>query len=285
MKILGVLALVLLFGCSENKLPKYVELRELRVLGLIAEPPEVDAGGVSMITPVLSDITESTALTYEAVGCLDPGVSVGAEATCAGAPSAVSLSSGSLTTGDMTKARGFTGLATPFSVTAPASSLIFLQRREQDQFNGISYLVTYTVTNSTGVTVKSFKRLIISTRPLSQKNKNPILSDILGDGLVFSTSFSLAAAISVAPSFGAVGAETYLVQQADGSQSTRNEEILTTWFITDGELKSYRTTGADSNTWTTPGALVSGRDTFLLALIRDGRGGLSVVKKCFGTCP
>ncbi len=289
LEIPGLVFLLSLFlgvfsGCGENKLPKYIELRDLRVLGLIAEPPEVDAGGVTTITPVLSDIGETTSLTYEAIGCLDPGVSVGAEASCVGAPSAVSLSSGILNSGNMTQTRGFTGTATSFSVTVPASSVIFALRRGQDQFNGISYLVTYQVTNTAGLTVKSFKRLVVSTRESSAKNKNPITSDILGDGLAFTSVLPLGQPISIAPSFGLVGAESYVVQLADGTQSSRTEELLTTWFITDGELKVFRTTGADSNILTTPGAQPIARDAFLLALTRDGRGGLSVIKKCFGTC-
>lgn len=272
-----------LASCSKDELPKYTELRELRILGLVANPPEVAAGGSTTITPIISDITETTSLSYEAVGCLDPGVGIGAEPTCESSSSAVAIQNGTLNSGDMTAAKGFTGSATSFPVTVPATNIIFLQQSAQRQHNGISYLVTYKVTNSSGVVVKSFKRIIVSTS--STKNNNPNLVSISGNGSAFTTTLPASQSLALSLNLGSPAAETYNFQKADGSIESRNEELMTTWFITDGTTRYFRTTGTETNIWDAPAGLTSGRDSFIITLTRDNRGGLSYVKNCFGTCP
>lgn len=275
----------LLTSCDEDKLPKYSELRDLRILALIASQPEINAGATTTITPIISDITETTNLTYEAVSCLDPGVGIGAEPTCDGSSSAIALQSGTLNSGNMTAAKSFTGAATAFSVTVPASNIIFAQQSSQNQFNGISYLVTYKITNSSGYSVKSFKRILVSTRSASEKNNNPNLTSILGNNSALSSSLPANQSLSLRLNLGTPAAETYSYQKSDGSTETRNEELLTTWFITDGNLKYSRTVGLDTNTWDAPANLPSGRDVFIITVIRDGRGGVSYTRNCFGTCP
>src|SRR5690606_37262340 len=114
--------LVPLSACSENDLPKYVVLNELRILGLVAHDPEVDAGGGTTITPIISDVTESTALTFEVTGCiaLSP-----VDSNCDGNPTATTIQTGTLNTGDMTAARHFTGAASSFTVNVPAAAVIY----------------------------------------------------------------------------------------------------------------------------------------------------------------
>lgn len=274
-----------LLSCGDSKLPKYIELKELRVLGLIADTPEIDPGGTATITAIVSDINETTGLTDEAKACVEPGVGYGAEPTCEGNPTAVTVKSGTVAGADMSLAKGFTGIASSFSITAPASGIIFAQRTAQDQFNGISYLVTYKVTNSAGLSVKSFKRIIVSTRPSGEKNHNPSTTAILNSGAAFSgNTLPAGQALTISPQLGSPAGEAYTYKLADGSLKSRQEELSTTWFISDGELKYYRTIGAETNQWTAPGTAPVGRDVYLLAVTRDGRGGLSFQKKCFGTC-
>ncbi|MCB0368501.1 MAG: hypothetical protein KDD45_03435, partial [Bdellovibrionales bacterium] len=73
---------VSLASCSSSNLPKYVELKGLRIITLIADSPEVDPSTTVSITPVISDITETSSLNYIAYGCIDPGVSEGATPSC-----------------------------------------------------------------------------------------------------------------------------------------------------------------------------------------------------------
>lgn len=278
---LTFLSLQLLTGCMADNLPKYNELTGLRVLALVASNPEVDAGGSTTITPILSDITETTSLTFESTGCI-PLTSV--DTSCTGNATATTLATGTLNAGDMTAARSFTGAATAVAVTVPAAGLIFNQRSSQDQFNGVSYLVTYMVRNSRGESVQSYRRVVVSTRAGASKNQNPILNDILANGAALTTTLPASQRLSVTPSFGAITSESFQVQTDDGSYRTDQEEVVTSWFATDGNLKYYRSVSTDENIYTAPDALPSGRDTFLLAVTRDGRGGIAYRKKCFGTC-
>jgi hypothetical protein len=273
---------LILTGCMPDNLPKYNELNSLRILALIASAPEVDASGSTTITPILSDITETTALTFEAAGCI-PLTS--ADSSCAGNPTVTTLQTGTLNSGDMVAARSFTGAATAFNVTVPASAVIFNQRTTQDQYNGLSYLVSYTVHNSRGDSVQSFRRIIVSTRAAADKNHNPILNDVLANGVALSTTLPAGQSLSLTPSFGAIVAESYPVQTDSGSYRTDQEEVLTSWFATDGHLKYYRSVSQDENPYTAPDSLPTGRDVLLIAVTRDGRGGMAYKRKCFGTCP
>ncbi len=277
--ISGLVFVIFNLSCSNNDLPIYTELNGLRILSLVASQPELDAGGSTVITPILSDINETTSLNYVAEACI-PVSSF--DSTCDGNATKVSLGSGALNTGDMTSAKFFTGAATNVNVTVPASGVIYLNRSSQDQFNGVVYLVTYKVTNSRSNSVSSFKRIIVSTR--TPKNQNPQLSDVLNNGGAFTSSVPTSET-TVAPSFGAVTTESYTVLNNRGESRTETESLTTTWFSTDGKFKYYRTVGNDSNTFTGPSAAPTGRDAFLLAITRDGRGGIAYKRKCFGTCP
>jgi hypothetical protein len=71
----------------------------------------------------------------------------------------------------------------------------------------------------------------------------------------------------------ASSSETYQVMQNDGSFLTRTEEMLNTWFVSDGEFDFSRTTGSTENLWTPPGSKPSNRGMVILVVTRDGRGG------------
>lgn len=275
---LMVLALIST-ACMSDKLPKYSELSGLRILALVAATPEVDAGGSTTITPLVSDINETTSLSYEATGCIPVTT---ADSSCSGNSTATSLASGTLSTGDMTTAKAFTGSAAAFTVNVPAAGVIYQTRSNQDQFNGVSYLVTYKLTNSRGGSVDSYRRIIVSTR--SPKNQNPILSDVLNNGAVFSSTIPTSE-IEIAPSFGAGQSETFQELSNSGEYKTETEELITTWFASDGHFKYYRTLTSDKNLYTGPESAPTARDAFIIAVTRDGRGGIGFKRKCFGTCP
>jgi hypothetical protein len=279
MKKLVILISLMSFACMDSNLPIYTELNSLRILALVSSNPEVDAGGSTTITPILSDITETSALNFVAEACIPLTSS---DSSCEGNSTKVSVSSGTLNSGQMTAARSFTGAATAVNVTVPASGTIYANRTSQDQFNGITYLFTYRVINSAGQSVSSFKRIIVSTR--TPKNQNPILNDVLRDGAVFTSSLPLSE-VNLSPSFGATTTETYSVINSRGETRTESESLTTTWFATDGKFKFYRTLSSDTNLYTGPESSPTSRDAFLLAVTRDGRGGISFARKCFGTCP
>jgi hypothetical protein len=281
-KISLALSILFLAGCSPDNLPKYDELTGLRILALVATSPEVDAGGSTTITPIVSDITETTALSYEAVGCV---AITSVDTNCTGNPTTTILQNGTLNAGDMSAARSFTGSAASFTVTIPSAAVMFNQRNSQDQFNGVNYLVSYLLRNSRGESVQSFRRIVVSTRPAAEKNQNPVLNEVLANGTALTTTLPAGSSgISITPSFGAITTESYRVQTDAGSYRNENEELVTTWFVTDGTLKYSRSVSSEENIWTPPDSLPTGRDAFLIAVTRDGRGGIAFKRKCFGNC-
>ena len=108
-----------LLSCSEPNFKKYNELSELRVLALKADLPEVTAGATVTITPIVSDIVNSGALTFTANACLDPGVAFGARPTCEGSLSKQILATDQAIT-TLSAANSFT--ATPASPAASMTS-------------------------------------------------------------------------------------------------------------------------------------------------------------------
>lgn len=282
--LIGILlSLILLNSCGDSNLPKYVELNTMRVLDLTASDgsgnAEFAAGDTVTISPLISDINNSGSLSYVASACMDPGVAYGSEPTCEGSSSLVNLASGSVTS--VTSASNFTGVANTFTVTLPSSAIIFASRSSKEQYNGVSYLVTYQLNSSDGRQVKSFKRLIVSTK--TTKNKNPVVSDVFSNGVSLSgiTTLPLGGPVTLSLQFGSVGVESYSQMQADGSLKTGTEELSTTWFISDGSLKYYRTVNLATNEYTGPSAAVAGRKSFIITVTRDGRGGSTITKKEF----
>lgn len=269
---------LLVAGCSENDLPKYVQLGGLRVLALKAASAmgnfaEFSPGETGItITPIVSDYQGgSRALSYEAVGCADPGVSAGSEPTCDGAVDAVSLANGVV---NITGAER-TGEATAFTVNVPAT--ILENRSAIDQYNGVNYLVTYVLTAVDGTTVKSFKRLPVSlASKTATKNRNPSIASVLADGVAL-TALPLAA-VEIGAIFAAGSEETYDIMKSDLSLRSETEELIMTWFITDGELKLFRTIGTGTTKFTPPATAPTDHTAQLVGIARDERGGVSFIR-------
>lgn len=280
-KLLIGAALLLSLSCTKDNFPKYVALGGLRVLAIVASnntspnagKAEGNPGDSFTVTPYVSDVSNAGAsLTYEAFGCVDPGVSYGAEATCTGNATAVSLGSGAVT--GLSAGNVYTGPVGSVTVSIPSS--ILASRSTIDTYNGVNYLVTYTLTNSAGLSVKSFKRIPISDSSTGKvKNSNPSISRVLANGVILAT---LAAGSAVELSAeAAVGSnETYTYMTSSGATNSNTETLQATWFYTDGELKYYRTTSTDSTTYTAPDAYPPLRSSVIVTVLRDGRGGESV---------
>ena len=253
-----------------------MQLGGLRVLALRADqgasgagPAEFSPGDSVTVTPIISDFNGGgRALTYSAIGCLDPGISYGAEPSCAGNPTATTLGGGAVT---LSGAVSSTGQANTFTVSIPAT--ILAGRSALDQYNGVFYLVTYTLTAADGTTTKSFKRLTAST-PTKTKNQNPTLVSILANGSAMTTLPSGDVQVSV--SYSAGSNETYTTMKSDGSLASVREDLLTTFFVTDGTLKYFRTINDQATTFSPPGAAPVGHQAAIVAVTRDPRGGVSV---------
>jgi hypothetical protein len=269
-------------GCTNNNLPDYTTLGGLRVLTLVADQPEANPGATVNLTPVLSDLGGGgRALTFSVQACIDPGVGVGATAACA-SPDASNTQTGAVTP-PAGSSQTYTGPVASFAITLPATDAVFTGRSAADQFNGVAYLVFYAISAPDGTSVNSLKRIVISSPTKTEKNQNPTLAgvtlaganaaiSIAGAGSADTQAFPSGVA-ALAASLPATSAETYSVQQADGSTQTQTETLVNTWFISDGAADYYRTEGATSDNWTPPTPLPSGRGGVILVVTRDGRGG------------
>lgn len=270
----SLFALTTLSACAEDDLPKYIELKELRVLALQAGA----AGGLSefspgdnvTITPHISDYYGGVqALSYQAFACIDPGIQVGAEPSCAGVPGAVSVGSGAAAI----PATSRTGSTTSFSVTVPVA--ILAGRSTQSQYNGVTYLVTYALTAANGQSVSSFKRIVVSENTKITKNRNPQTSDLLANGATVASFPTGKVALSV--SYPGSSLETYDSKKSDNSLQSSTEELLTTWFITDGELEFYRTVNTATTKFDPKGPAPGSRQPLIIGVTRDDRGGVTIL--------
>lgn len=255
---------ILLAGCSSKDLPEYTQLGGLRVLALIANTPEVSPGDTVTITPVVSDILGAgRTLTYSATGCSDPGIAYGGVPTCVGAMDAVSLATGTVTPATPR----FTESAPTFSVTIPATALAL--RGETEKYNGVPYLVTYTLSASTGERVRAFRRILVSTK--TSKNQNPGAFTLTRDGAEMLTL--PASAVTVTRQIASGSAETYSYRDANGTLQTLGETLTTTWFVSDGSFSRYRTDGDEALTFTPPTAIPATHAVVIVLIVRDDRGG------------
>ena len=276
LRLLNILLfMALTSACSENNLPVYVKLEGLRVLALVSDKPEVNPGGSFTITPYVSDVLGSgRALTYTAEACLDPGVSYGATPTCLGSATRVVIATNQAVTG--LGSPNYTGATNSIGpITTPSSAIAFAARTTVDQFNGVTYLVTYDVTSSDGKSVSAYKRILISNK--TSLNANPTLSDLLANDA--SLSSLPAGQVALKASFPSASRETYSVMESSGSLTSQMESLVTTWFYTDGETKFFRTTNTDTTTYTPPGERPSGRNVLIIGVLRDERGGAAVTVK------
>jgi hypothetical protein len=273
-----------LVSCMDSNLPKYVELTELRVLSLLADKPEVNPGESISITPIISDINETTSLSFEAYGCIDPGVSLGAEPSCTGNPTKATLSTGTITAATNTDmAQNFTGAGQSFTALAPTDAIIFNQRSEIDKYNGVGYLIEYKISNTRGQSVNTIKRILVSNKSSGEKNSNPIVDQLQANGTgLGNNDFPLNAVFTINMLFNMTSFQVYTLKKDDGSSENKSEELTTTWFITDGSLKYFRSSNHETNEYTAPPSVPTTRKSFLISISRDSRGGVAYKRICGG---
>jgi len=264
--------LVTTVSCGNENLPKYRDLKNLRLLGLIADAPEVAPGSTVTITPVISD-TEGNGrgLLYTAESCLDLGLSYGGSPNCENNPTRTIVANSQPVTG--LSGPAFTAaVSSTFSVTVPSSAVIFAGRSSIEQHNGVPYLINYRVLASDGsVSVSAFKRVLVSTR--TTKNQNPVLSDIFSEGLPMS-SYPVGP-VRLKPNYPEAAMETYAVMDSQSNISTKTEEIRMLWFTNYGKVVETPTE-AKGETSYEPITKPDDKTVVLVGLLKDDRGGAAV---------
>jgi hypothetical protein len=268
-----VLISLAMASCTDSELPEYSKVEGLRVLALVPSVPEAAPGDSLTITPLVSDINgNGRVLKYNADVCIDPGVAYGATPQCENTTFSQNLVSNQGITG--LSGPEYTGNVTTVSVTIPVDTIIFAARSEAEKFNGIPYIFSYEIFSETGDSVKAFKRILVTNR--TSLNKNPIIKEIRGDSGVLSRFPSNGT--SLIPTLGSGSFQSYNVRDEDGNIENRSEVMTTTWFVSEGRVKKYRTQDAEENRYEAPGDKKSDKKLVLIAVTRDGRGGIGTLQ-------
>ncbi len=270
--ILSLFCLSVLAACGEDDLPKSSDLGGLRILAIQAgsdgSTAEYAEGQTVQLTPYISDYNQTRTVEFEAMWCLDPGVSYGAQPSCDGVAGATSLGSGAISFGDPNR----TGAANPLPASFQIPAGLLATRLPTDQFNGTAVLFTYKLRASDGATTKSFKRVIVSSKPA--KNNNPPVAVIQAGGAPLAAYPT--GAVQVTASIATTANEAFQEMKRDGSLASRTEELLTSWFISDGTLELFRTINGQATKFEPPATKPTGRTPIIVAVTRDSRGGVSV---------
>ena len=274
--ILSVLV-CLTFSCSPDNLPDFNKIESPRVIALMADKPEANPGDTITITPVISDLAAVSGVQDSIQVCIDLGISFGASPTCEGNPTKIVVQNHRVLTLPGV-GENWTGSADSFSFSLPINAVIFNQRSAQDQFNGVDYLIEYTLHSSSGKDVTAIKRISVSEATKTNKNLNPTFSDIFSDG-VSMLNLPVGLLVHLSNNLNLSSAENYAIKDAQGGLKNYTEELTVTWFITDGKTKYYRSLVGGLNEYTGPGAAPVGRSAYILAVARDNRGGVFVVKR------
>lgn len=269
--------------CGRDDMPKYQTLGDLRILAVLVDKPEANPGDAVTFTPVLSDLNgNGREIGYTVRACIDPGLAFGADPVCTN-PDPQSLQTGthSISAGADS---AYTDVVSSFTLTMPDAAVLFAGRTDADRYNGVIYLVQYDIRAANGPAINSFLRIFVSDATKAQKNLNPAAAiDLNGSRILDESATGSAITMPAsAANFRAVSppgsSESYAVAQPDGSLLTRTEQMLHTWFVTDGEFDYNRTDNGTENKWSPPGARPSGRSAAIVVVTRDGRGG-SAYKK------
>ncbi len=269
---------IALSSCGTNNFPKYEDLGDLRILTIIVDQPEVNPGTTVTFTPVLSDLNgQGRAINFAVQGCIDPGVGIGAVPVCV-APDPASIQTGTVTIAPGAS-QTYTGPVSSFTLTMPDAATIFAGRSSTDQYNGVAYLVFYSISVPNGPTVNSFLRVIISSASKTQKNQDPVMSSVdINDSPITGIIPMPASSANFRVTYPPSSAETYQSMLQDGSVTTQTEELISTWFISDGAFDSSRTIGNTEDSWTPPDSKPVGRGGVIFVVTRDGRGGAAFQK-------
>jgi hypothetical protein len=256
MKIL--LLFIFCLSCSGDKFKKVEQLEGFRVLGIVSDQPEVDAGTNVTVNVLVSDFNGSTVTidgSFER--CLDPGISRGANVTCEFDPAAVS-GNYDIPTGTFTSR---TGLGPNLSFVVPD---VLAGKSSTERFNGVGYIIIFTF-NVDGVEYKAFKRILVSDRTI--KNSNPSISNILANGAILAGSVQDGDGLLVTTST----PESYDVITVDNMIETRTENFEAAWYTISGNFDKPKARTTETVEFE------GDTSTFILVIVRDERGGLDFV--------
>lgn len=253
-----------MISCGDDKLKKVETLSSFRILAIESATPELTQTTGLTVTarPYISD-TNGAGRTIGAVveGCIDPGISFGAEVTCEGNISKVSTTY-SVNTSTLPNLNSGWG---SYSSALSIPDTIFAGRTDREKYNGVPYIIIFKFTVD-GAEYKSFRRILITNR--TTLNTNPTLSGFLLNGSTLTKPNEndyLSATVSTA--------ENYNFVLVDGTTENRNETLSIAWYVSSGELNTAKTGASESVQYKSSPPSSS---LLLIGVLRDERGGVSV---------
>lgn len=262
--------ILLCVSCGGDKLPKVDKLESFRILGAIANTPEVDPSGSPSVnlSLIVSDVngTGNISGTYES--CIDPGISRGAPVTCAFDPARIPPQNLTLNLAGLGSSR--TGLLSNIlSLNIPAN--ILTGRSVREQTNGVAYIVIFRFTVN-GKENISLKRIIATTRtPL---NTNPVITDLLVNGVAATPTITLPPDKSDFLLTFSTTPEQYDIINVDGTPETKTETYEVAWYSNIGEFDLPKAKIDESSEL----EIDSSGPAVFIGILRDERGGLDVIK-------
>ncbi len=254
-----------LLSCGDDGFKKYEKLEEFRVLGIVADTPEVnDTNAVVTLTPIVSDISnQGREVTVTINACVDPGVSRGADVSCEGGKLTQDVVYNSGNAVDLNATLGatlYTGAMPNVSLTLPSE--ILAEKTVFEQYNGVDYLVIFDFKFGGESLVKSIKRIRISSRPI--KNSNPVLGTVGG--------LSLSSSEQVLEVENSSSKETFDFYSLSGNLEQKDEVMYLTWFTSSGEINNSQVYVNENSELSFDSSLPS--EAVVVVLLRDGRGGV-----------
>ncbi len=273
MKLIFFLILLSLLSCSDDTFRKVETLGSFRILGVVADKPEVSPGDTVSLQLYVTDVDGGgRTITGSVVSCIDPGIAYGATVSCDNDPATVSGSYtiNTITDTDLGSSHAYTGAAQEVeAITIPGTLLTGRSNRER--INGVGYITIFTFVVD-GKTHKAFKTIkAVSGRAL---NNNPTLTDIQSDGVSL-TAFPAKNDKIVAL---ADPAESYSYVNIDNSTETKTEAQQIAWYVSSGKLSKPKTNVNESTEYLGDAKVGT---SVVLGLIRDERGGFNYLRFVF----
>lgn len=271
MRTIAIPLLLLLTACGGDSFRKVEVLDDFRILGVVADAPEVAPAGTATLQLLVSDPDGGgRVLNGTTEVCRDPGVGNGATVSCDHDPATVSGTyTIDTTTADMSS-NGRTGLAADtLVVTVP--NTIFTGRSALEQFNGVAMIAVFRFTVD-GREHVAFKRVVATNR--GELNTNPTGSAVLLNGAAIASSPATGDRLKATTS----APESYQIVNAEGDTETRLENYEVAWFVTKGKFDKPKAEIGEVVEFEEDGATSS---FLVMAVIRDERGGIDFVREFF----
>ncbi len=249
-----------LAACGDESNPRTL-IQELRVLAIVADPPEVSHPSTSNLAPLVAGAEGE--VRYEWSMCFVPGPEY------AGYPCLDEAAE--LPLGEEETALALVPDLDPI-LASPEFEGFFIDLSE-----GIDVLARLTVTDETERSVQAVKSLRISED--AEPNANPEIEALTKDGADWPKDLVLEVNQDDELLLELVVDEATLQAYSEGGEE-REEEALISWFASAGELDRERSDGEDPTVAWTVGGLgfeewdgATDLEITLWAVLRDGRGG------------